>query len=135
MSRVSPVTAVQNLWGRARAAGRVVLRSLPLLWEASPAYTAAVAISILLQGLLPTVAVWLSQPLVDAALALGGATEARWERVLPLATLWLGALLASHLIAPVASAAQGLLTDRLTAHVNLKLMKKAGSLPDLQYFE
>lgn len=118
------------------AATRVVGRSLPLLWQASPSHTLILGLLTALQGILPAVAIWISRPLVDAAVAVAAQVPgASVDRVLWLIAGWLLAILLGTAISPLVMAVQGLLTDKLTAHVNLLLMAKSASLPGLEHFE
>ncbi len=111
-----------------------IRRSLPLFWQASPGYTLAVVATALVQGVLPALGVWLTRPIIDGVVA-GASGGASPRRVLWLALGWGLATLASTALTPLARAVQALLADRLTALINLRLMAKAASLPDLTQFE
>lgn len=124
-----------SMWLRARTMARILVRCLPLLWKASPVYTTGVVLAILLQGVLPAIGVWISKPLVDKAVGVAIGTGVQPREVGLLAGVWLLAVLIGSALTPVIGALQGLLTDKLTAHINLEVMKKASGLPDLSVFE
>lgn len=70
---------------------RVVLRTLPLLWQAEPLRTSLLTLILVVQGLLPAATLFLTKWTVDEVSALaGGAGELP---ILALAVLW-----ASHLL-------------------------------------
>jgi ATP-binding cassette subfamily B protein len=116
-----------------RAGWRAFVRSLPILWKASPVYTAVILGGVLLQGILPPVSVLISKDLVNTAIAAAPGHSA--QPVLELLILWLGVVLLSTVALPVTTAVQGLLTEKLTALVNVMLMEKSRDLPGISYFE
>ncbi len=114
----------------------VLRKSVPLLWQASPVLTVLVGIVMVVQGILPSVSVWITKPLADEVIRVAsGQPGATPERAWLLAGAWLAAVLLASALSPVALAIQGLLTDRLTAEINLRLMQRAGELPGLTSLE
>ncbi len=79
-----------------RALGQVryLPRALGLVWAAAGRWTAAWAVLLVLQGLLPLATVWLTRPLVDA-LTAGAVRPAVWAALLMAAALAAGEILRS----------------------------------------
>jgi len=89
-----------------------------------------------LQGTIPAVSVWITKQVVDTvAAALNQGRELGSGALGSLVTAWVGALLLGALLEPWVTAAQGNLYEKLTAQLNLLLMRKAEQLPDLSRFE
>jgi hypothetical protein len=78
----------------------VLARTLGLIWAAAPGWTAAWAMLLLAQGLLPISIVALTQPLVDgiAAVVAAGGDSATIRPLLPPAALMGAAMLGMSLI-------------------------------------
>lgn len=113
---------------------KILLKSLPLFWRAAPLYTFGILIIMPLQGLMPAASVWIAKKIVDETLIYfqqGGSDSV----IMMLVTAWIVTVLISTALGPIHVAFQGLLSDKLIAHVNLKIMRKSNSLPDLTYFE
>ncbi len=114
----------------------VFCRSVAVLWTAAPKETFYVTISFLLQGAIPAAGVWITKQVVDtvtAALTQGRQVDSTTGGMLIAA--WIAALLVESLLTPWDSLAQGNLNEKLTAHINLLLMRKADSFLDLTRFE
>lgn len=89
-------------------------------------------VALLVQGVIPALLIWVTKSVVDLAaraVALGGVA---WVEFLPAVALWVGGLLLESSLSPWAAALQGNLNEKLTARVNLDLMRKADSLPVLR---
>jgi ATP-binding cassette subfamily B protein len=113
-----------------------LLRFLPLLWAAAPRETVLIVVSVLLQGIAPALSVWITKQVVDAvATALTQGKELSSTLLGSFVAAWVGALLLETLLSPWMQAIQGNLGEKLKAHINLLLMQKADSFPDLIYFE
>jgi ATP-binding cassette subfamily B protein len=111
-------------------------RSLPFLWTAAPRETILMIAGVLLQGTVPAISVWITKQVVDAvATALNQGKEISSVLLASLVAAWVGALLLEVLLRPWMSAIQGNLGEKLTAHINLLLMRKADTFPDLNRFE
>lgn len=85
---------------------------------------------LLIQGLMPALTIWLVKEVVDTVSSGVGLGN-----VALLVTLWAGAALVSQLVAQWVMLVQASLNERFTAHIELLLMRKANSLPDLAAFE
>jgi ATP-binding cassette, subfamily B, bacterial len=113
-----------------------IFRSLPFLWKAAPRDTIFLILSTLLQGLIPAFTVWISKQVVDTvAIALNQGVELTSVMLASLVGGWVGAMLLDTILNPWVKAVQGNLAEKLMAHINLLLMGKADSFPDLRRFE
>lgn len=111
-------------------------RSLPFLWTAAPKETILAIAGVLLQGIVPAISIWITKQVVDTvATALNQGEEISSEIIVGLVAAWVGALLLQVLLQPWMSAIQGNLGEKLTAQINLILMRKADIFPDLSRFE
>lgn len=113
---------------------RTLFRSVPLLWRAASVETAFLGVILLIQGLVPAFGIWLTKIIVDLVV---GVTEgnAVGIPILGLIALWGMTLLVESAAGPLVFMLVGNLNEKLTAHINLLLMQKACSLPDLHTFE
>jgi len=111
------------------------VRSFALVRAAAPVGSVLLLVALLVQGVIPALLIWVTKSVVDLAaraVALGGVA---WVEFLPAVALWVGGLLLESSLSPWAAALQGNLNEKLTARVNLDLMRKADSLPGLTAFE
>lgn len=119
-----------------RSYGRTFCRSLPFLWAAAPRETIFMIVFVLLQGIVPAFSIWITKQVVDTvAIALREGRQVDPFLIASLVIGWVGALLLEALLRPWLSAIQGNLGEKLTAHINLLLMRKADTFPDLNRFE
>ncbi|MGB0385152.1 MAG: ABC transporter ATP-binding protein [Ardenticatenaceae bacterium] len=109
-------------------------RSLPLLWGAAPLETTWLAVLLFVQGLVPAFSIWLIKMVVDEVMAIAGGGTGSFP-IMGLVALWGAALLVEAMIGPWVLWLVGNLNEKLTAHINLILMRKATTLPDLYAFE
>lgn len=114
---------------------RRLITSLSLVWRASPKEAGALFGFLILQGLLPAALIWITKTVIDLMAAAVTSGSFEQSRLFSLALLWVGGLLLESSLAPWSAAIQGNLNEKLTAYVNLALMRKADSLPDLSSFE
>jgi ATP-binding cassette subfamily B protein len=115
---------------------RSFFRSLRFLWTAAPREIVFLIVAILLQGLAPALSVWITKLVVDTiATALTQGRELGNVLIGSLVAGWIGALLLEVLLNPWIAAVRGNLGGKLTARVNLLLMGKADTFPDLSHFE
>ena len=114
----------------------VFFRSLPLLWISAPKETLFLSTALLLQGVVPALSIWITKQVVDTVAAtLIQGREVGSVFFGSLVASWIGMLLLEALLSPWIVAAQGNLNEKLTAHINLLLIRKADSFPDLSRFE
>jgi ATP-binding cassette subfamily B protein len=91
--------------------------------------------ALVLQGTIPALLIWVTKSIIDFVTSAVTTGEVATADFLPAVLLWVSALLLESSLTPWIAAAQGNLNEKLTAHVNLVLMRKADSLPDLSRFE
>lgn len=109
-------------------------RALPVLKDAAPAEALLLALGLTLQGLVPAAIIWLTAQVVGVVVA-AVTTGSGLTALELLVGLWVAALVIDAALSPWLAAWQGNLNDKLTAHVNLLLMRKADSFADLSRFE
>lgn len=115
---------------------KTFFRSLPFMWKAAPKETVFLIFGMLLQGTVPAISVWITKQVVDTvATALKQGQTISPEILAGLVAAWVGALLLEVLLRPWMSAIQGNLGEKLTSYINLLLMRKADTFPDLNRFE
>ncbi|GET39006.1 ABC transporter ATP-binding protein [Microseira wollei] len=114
----------------------VLFRFLPFLWTAARGETVFMVTAVLLQGIVPALSVWITKQVVDkVAVALSQNQQLGFVAFSSLVAAWVGALLLETLLSPWVGAVQGNLGEKLSAHINLLLMRKADTFPDLSRFE
>lgn len=115
---------------------RHVPRALRLVWSAAAGWTLALGLLLLIQGLLPVAAVYLTRPLVDA---LAGIIRHGPDAGYLPAALWTGsllalALLAGEMVEGASAYVQTALGEKTQEQMNLLIQTKAVSL-DLRFFD
>lgn len=118
--------------GQLSSSTRIFFQSLPLVWAAAPNATALLVVLLMLQGLTPAVTIWLTKLIVDAVTIN---QTASWSTLGVFVGLWALTRLIDAISEPWLSAIQGNVAERLTAHVNLLVMRKAATIPDIEPFE
>ena len=108
---------------------KTLAKSLGFLYQASPRLTLALGLVLIGQGLAPAAAVWGARRLVDAVAAGDG------QGLALAAAFWVGALFLDQALAPLSALFEGNLNERLTAHLNIRLMEKINRFEDLTPFE
>ena len=112
---------------------KIILRTLPVLWRAEPLRTSLLSAILVVQGLLPAAALYLTKWTIDEVAALtGGASQVP---ILTLAGLWTAVLLLDPVLSTVNQLLQSSVAERFTAFVNLNLMKKVETLTGLDVLE
>ncbi len=115
---------------------RILLRSLPLLWKIAPIAMSGLTLSLLVQGGLPALSIWINKQVVDGvATALQQDSIINPAQWIVLVAGWVAALLLSSLLEAFNPMIWGNLREQVAAQFTTKLMVKAGSLPDLTHFE
>ena len=137
LASVQPDPAgMTNRLHQARQLLALLPKALCLIWEAAPTVTAAWAVLIVLQGLLPGTTVYLTKLVLDGAeAALGAGTS--WENVrqfLVPAALLGGAMLLGQVLAGAQTYVQVAQTEGLQDHVQGLVQGKALDL-DLSFFD
>ncbi|SEM04807.1 ABC transporter ATP-binding protein [Halomonas daqiaonensis] len=113
-------------------------RALALVWQTSRLLTLGLALCTLVAGILPAVAAWIGQLIVDAVVAAMEHHEATgqvdWWGVLRYVLAEAGVITAIALAQRGLSAQQSLLRALLGQKVNVMILEKAGTL-SLEQFE
>jgi ATP-binding cassette, subfamily B, bacterial len=116
--------------------GRVLFRSLPLIWHTAPRETSFVALTLLLESLIPAVGIWINKQVVDhVALGLSSKSSYDLRLMLGLVAGWGLAVFLENLLPPWSEAATVNLEEQLTAKIGLLLIQKTNSFADLLRFE
>jgi ATP-binding cassette, subfamily B, bacterial len=115
---------------------RVFFRSVSIIRLAAPNEAAFMSIALLVQGLAPALSVWITKQVVDIVTNVESQGLPISNSTLSgMVLAWIAALLLDGLLSPWVLAAQGNLNEKLSSHLNLLLMRKAESFPDLLHFE
>jgi ATP-binding cassette, subfamily B, bacterial len=113
-----------------------LLQVCRLVWDASRNWTLAWALLLLVQGVLPAAAVYLTKLLVDGIAGVVGAGFS-WERLTPVlgpALLMAGVMLARELLTGVAGYVRLAQSELIQDHAKKLIHTQAGTI-DLEYFE
>ncbi|WP_349611645.1 ABC transporter ATP-binding protein [Halomonas sp. H10-9-1] len=112
-------------------------RAMILVWQTSRALTVGLAIATLVAGVLPAVAAWLGQLIVDAVVATmeqhAETGSVAWWPVLRYVLAEGGVIAAIALAQRTLSAQQSLLRALLGQKVNVMILEKAGTLSLAQF--
>ncbi|MCU0536697.1 MAG: ABC transporter ATP-binding protein/permease [Hydrococcus sp. Prado102] len=112
------------------------IRSVTLLWIATPTETTFFSITLLLQSAIPGIAIWINKQVVDAVTTtLSLHQESSFWTLISLVAGWATAILLQNLLPPYSEAAFANVKEKLTAYVNFLLLQKADSFKDLMRFE
>ena len=90
-------------------------KTFPMFWRASKIYTILLGITIPLQGLIPVGTVIVTKFIVDI-IATGN--QGADSYILIFLLLWIILSIISAIINPINTLVQGLMTDKLIAHIN-----------------
>lgn len=113
-----------------RALGKGVRFTTRLLVSAAPRLAIALLVLTILQAVLPVLNVWLTRLIVNS-LAAGQGIRSLVAPLLIYLALHLGAAG----LTPALNVLEGLITERLTGHVNLLILSKVNTFTDLSHFE
>lgn len=111
-------------------------RMLRLVWAASPGWTLAWAILLIVQGLLPAVGVYLTKLLIDSLVAAIAASGA-WERVRPaliLVVLTAGVMLLTEVLQSIIDWVRAAQSEFINDHI-AALMHQQSIAVDLAFYE
>lgn len=108
---------------------RTYQKALRLIVTTAPTESLLMGALLVVQGLLPPLSVWLVKVIVDDVVA-----RSPFTRLLLLVAFWAIAALLAQLASQWAMLIQANLNERVTARVELLLMRQANRLPDLFAF-
>ena len=115
---------------------QILLRSLPLIWQAAPKEVAFITLTMLVRGIFPGFSIWINKQIVDAV--AGGLSSQQldnYHNLFSLVIAWVAAILLQSILEPFYDASLRNTTEKLTVHINLLILNKANSFVDLIYFE
>jgi ATP-binding cassette subfamily B protein len=111
-------------------------RTFRLIWEAAPRWTLAWAILLIVQGLLPAAAVYLTKLLIDSLVAAMGAGGA-WERVRPalvLVALTASVMLLAEVLQSIIDWVRAAQAEFINDHITTLMHQKSIAV-DLAFYE
>jgi ATP-binding cassette subfamily B protein len=108
---------------------QILLRSLPLIWQAAPKEVAFITFTVLIRGIFPGFSIWINKQIVDAvASGLNSQQLDNYQSLFSLVIAWVGAILLQSILEPFYDASLRNTTEKLAAHINLLILHKANSL-------
>ena len=115
---------------------QILLRSLPLIWQAAPKEVSFLTFSMVVRGLVPGFSIWINKKIVDAvASGLNSQQLDNYGSLFLLVFAWIGAILLQNILEPFHDVSFRNITEKLTAMIYLLILDKANSFSDLIYFE
>ena len=110
--------------------------SIVLLWTVAPKELAFLTFTLLLQSLIPAIAIWINKQVVDTVTTMVGGNQefSNWSMI-GLVIGWVVAIFLQNFLPPYSEAAFGNAKEKLTAHINLLLIKKTNRFKDIVRFE
>lgn len=115
---------------------QILLRSLPLIWQAAPREVSFITFSIVVRGLVPGFSIWINKKIVDAvASGLNSQQLDNYGSLFLLVFAWIAAILLQNILEPFHEVNFKNITEKLSARINLLILDKANSFSDLLYFE
>jgi ATP-binding cassette, subfamily B, bacterial len=115
---------------------QILLRSLPLIWQAAPKEVSFLIINSLVRGLVPGFSIWINKKIVDSIIASLNFQQLDndWSLFF-LVGAWIAAILVQSILEPFHDASFRNTSEKLSACINLLILDKANSFSDLIYFE
>ncbi|MEM9511023.1 MAG: ABC transporter ATP-binding protein, partial [Cyanobacteria bacterium P01_E01_bin.35] len=115
---------------------RILLRSLPLIWQAAPKEVTFLTFMMIVRGIFPGFGIWINKQIVDAVVSgLNSQQLDNYGSLFYLVFAWVAAILLQSILEPFYDASFRNITEKLAAHINLLILDKANSFLDLIYFE
>ncbi|MFL5576377.1 MAG: ABC transporter ATP-binding protein, partial [Gemmatimonadaceae bacterium] len=121
-------------WRERLAALRYVPALVRLVWRTQPGYSAAMVILRVARSFVPIATLWVGKLIIDAVLALRGASAPDWERLWRLVALEIAIVVVGEVLARASVLVESLLGDLFSNRVSVRLMEHAATL-DLAQFE
>lgn len=102
---------------------KILIRAIPLLWQIAPMAMLVLTFSLLIQGGLPALSVWITQQVVDGvATALQQGSPPDPSQWIVLVIGWITALLTSSILSVFNPLIWGNLSEQVAARFTLMLM-------------
>ena len=116
--------------------GKTFLRSFPLLWTAAPQEVTFLIFARLIQAVIPGISIWINKQVVDTvAITINSSGNYNFWTPIILVAGWVAAILLQNLLSPWEQAAKNNARAKITARIELLLIKKANNFKDLIRFE
>ena len=103
-------------------------KSLRLVLDASPVFSVMMLVLVPMQAALPAATIYLANYLINEMSESGNIVNT-------VVIFWGITFLLGNVISPFITFIQGKLTDDLTYHLNMSIMKKSESLQTIHFFE
>ena len=115
---------------------QILLRSLPLIWQAAPREITFLLFCTLVRGIVPGFSIWINKQIVDTvASGLNSRQLDNYWSLVYLVFAWVAAILIISIQEPFIDAGFRNVTEKLSAYINLLILDKANSFRDLVHFE
>jgi ATP-binding cassette, subfamily B, bacterial len=114
---------------------QILLRSLPLIWQAAPKEVAFITLTMLVRGIFPGFSIWINKQIVDTVANGLNSQQLDNYHLFSLVIAWVTAILLQSVLEPFYDASLRNSTEKLAANINLLIINKANSFVDLIYFE
>ncbi|MGL5939378.1 MAG: ABC transporter ATP-binding protein [Waterburya sp.] len=115
---------------------RIFVRSLPIIWQATPKEVSFLIINTLVKGLIPGFSIWVNKKIVDTVIVSLNSQQLDndWS-LFSLIIAWVAAILLQSILEPFHDASFRNTSEKLSTCINLLILDKANSFSDLIYFE
>ena len=115
---------------------RILVRSLPLIWQAAPKEVTFLTFLTILGGIIPGFSIWINKQIVDAVTSGFNSQQLDNSGTLfYLVFAWVAAILLQSILEPFRDANFRNTNEKISNHINLLILDKANSFSDLIYFE
>ncbi len=114
---------------------KAIFRSFGMIWTAGKVETFVIFLLMLIQGLLPTLILYLSRDVIDMIIAIRDANDQGFGDVVPLLIALALATIVMQIIGPIFLLMKSVLGDKMRRHVALLVMETANQHPDITHFE
>lgn len=115
---------------------RILVRSLPLIWQAAPKEVTFLTFMMIVQGIVPGFSIWINKQIVDAVTSGFNSQQLDNSGTLfYLVFAWVAAILLQSILEPFRDASFRNTNEKISNHINLLILDKANSFSDLIYFE
>ena len=115
---------------------RILVRSLPLIWQAAPKEVTFLTFMMIVQGIIPGFSIWINKQIVDAVTSGFNSQQLDNSGTLfYLVFAWVAAILLQSILEPFRDANFRNTNEKISNHINLLILDKANSFSDLIYFE
>ena len=114
---------------------RILVRSLPLIWQAAPKEVTFLTFITIVRGIVPGFSIWINKQIVDAVASGLNSQQLDNSVLFTLVFAWVAAILLQSILEPFHDASFRNTNEKLSNHINLLILEKANSFADLIYFE